>query len=436
MAGACARRAAHALAPTARKAPPSPQLEPEAATEAAGPGAGSDSRFPVRIRQVVGRGRGFFAARDIAPGETVFRAVPLAWAISEDWVKNTCWWCFAHDFRKQLPVKAAGAAAQGTRRPYKGVFCSSSCMQAAVDAYGGPARWACYLSILGSMEADIHAHKTQSARAAKNTGAGSRNASYCCPTGAICQAPLVDAEVATFPSSAASAQPAGGVSLEPGFDPDSVSDEDLAAWISSVWDIAVDHRLFSDEMPDSSQRELVRLIASALFLEDVATPPLHRDCSVVSTSAAGQAMAPLSALESMRSNETDYFRAWLRQQPSSGQSGAASPSTPATLVPICLPLSPTPMQIKGSWWGAAFRPAASAFALLGRSWPHSTQLWPVALLSQAKFRKVYFREMANSFGIYDPPTQVVALDPAAIDSAALNSQCEQEWVGFCIYPTA
>ncbi|KAJ2820914.1 hypothetical protein IWW50_004865, partial [Coemansia erecta] len=75
---------------------------------------GAVDSFPVQIRHVEGRGRGFFASRDIAPGETVFRAAPLAWAISEDWVKNTCWWCFAHNDRRPLPIKAAEGFASAT----------------------------------------------------------------------------------------------------------------------------------------------------------------------------------------------------------------------------------------------------------------------------------------------------------------------------------
>ncbi|KAJ2387903.1 hypothetical protein H4S02_003133, partial [Coemansia sp. RSA 2611] len=277
--------------------------------------------FPVRIRQVEGRGRGFFAARDIAPGETVFRAAPLAWAISEDWVKNTCWWCFAHDSRRPFAVKAAGSTAgessspatkPGHRARYKGTFCSSSCMQQAVRAHGGSQHWSAYLLLLDCIESEVHLHRTRSTRSDKRTHTP-------VPPG-ICELAAADADLATFNATAKPAQFADEPFIEAEFDPITVTDRQLEVWISTVWDIIVAHNLFAVDMPDSSQRELVRLIANELYLEHVANvdpqPSATLECAqhslsrtrgVTSIDSASRAIAPLFALDSMRSNEIDYI---------------------------------------------------------------------------------------------------------------------------------
>ncbi|KAJ2453638.1 hypothetical protein EV183_002042, partial [Coemansia sp. RSA 2336] len=304
------------------------------------------SCFPVQIKEVAGRGRGFFATRSIAPGETVFRAMPLAWAISEDWIRNTCWWCFTHDGRRPLPVKAAQlvlaaadsdtASKKSRRQHYKGAFCSIDCMQTAIDAHGGLHAWKGYLALLDAIEADIHSHKTKSARSKPHTASLS-----CEPSAVVCKVASADVELATFASAAnpelAECKPVADTD----FDFNEASDEQLAAWISFVWDAIVANGLYSSVMPDSGQRELVRLIASGLFLENAADNSAQRAAQgysydggawkrcVTSFEAAEHPIAPPFALDHMRSNEVDFVRTRLQQLDLASTSRSAQ--TPATL---------------------------------------------------------------------------------------------------------
>ncbi|KAJ2712956.1 hypothetical protein H4S00_005603, partial [Coemansia sp. D1744] len=232
--------------------------------------AGVSECFPVHIRQVEGRGRGFFAARDILPGETVFRAAPLAWAISEDWVKNTCWWCFAHDDRRPLPIKTADspasacasthvAAKQGQRVHYKGVFCSNSCMQKAVHAHGGQNSWTAYLALLDCLEYEVRSHKIKSVRSGKSL----QNTKDCAKlTAVVCELVAADTSVATFATNTKLESFGEEAFVEAEFDPNDITDDQLVRWITSVWDTIVAHHIFADELPDSSQRELLRLITN------------------------------------------------------------------------------------------------------------------------------------------------------------------------------
>ncbi|PIA15855.1 hypothetical protein COEREDRAFT_44170 [Coemansia reversa NRRL 1564] len=59
-------------------------------------------------------------------------------------------------------------------------------------------------------------------------------------------------------------------------------------------------------------------------------------------------------------------------------------------------------------------------------------------LTHEQFRWVYYRDIANSFGIYDPPVALSLLYSKGINTTSNipNEQCDQESVGFAIYPTA
>ncbi|KAJ2780306.1 hypothetical protein H4R18_003542 [Coemansia javaensis] len=392
-------------------------------------------RFPVRIEHIPGRGRGFFATRDIGRGETVFCAAPLAWSVSEDWARHTCWWCFAHDSRRALPVKAAPRQASPRSAQYRGVFCSAGCMDEAVGAHGGPERWAVYLELLGHIEADLTAHKASAGRL-PSTGSRAPPAADGQPAhGARHLVGTSDVDTATFLADAG-AEPLAE------FDPCEASDEQLAAWISRVWDTIAQSGLFSAHMPDNSQRELVRLIACELFIHDGAgptqtcradAPPDWMGCMVLRCASEGP-VAPAAALEHVRCNEVEYVRAMLRPDRAGPLADVADAPTPATLVPLRIPQRPLAAQIEGSWWGRAFRVAAASYALLDRAWGRTAGLRPAGRLPHQRFRGVYFREMANSFGIYDPP---IALSALLQDSDnGLHGEVEQEYLGTSMYPTA
>ncbi|KAJ2802926.1 hypothetical protein H4R20_003089, partial [Coemansia guatemalensis] len=286
--------------------------------------------FPIQIKQAPGRGRGFFATRDIAPGEVIFRAVPVAWSISESWVRNTCWWCFAHDSRRPLPIKAAPAAsiAPGSKHlshaRYKGVFCSDACLQSAECAYGGRESWDNYLMLLNFIEADVISLKTRAARKPNGTHG---NKAFTCTSGTTTfaadhtvQLTSPDSQIATF-SADLTATPLTDdfILAESDFDLGSATDEQLAGWIATVWDLITTHHIFATDMPNEYQRELTRLVASVLFLRtnnsplqlsqqagpNTATPCNQQQQSiVVSANAMEKGIAPLQALDFVKSNET------------------------------------------------------------------------------------------------------------------------------------
>ncbi|KAJ1959543.1 hypothetical protein GGI12_004285, partial [Dipsacomyces acuminosporus] len=386
--------------------------------------------FPVRIHSVPGRGRGFFAARAIAKGEVVFKASPLCWAISEDWIANTCGWCFTYNDRRKHPVNAsAGISEQKQLRKqskavshYKGVFCTAECKQRAIDAHGGKLAWNRYICVLDSLEEEIHLRRSARTPQKKRKMAETKQPEA---------APLDSADDGL----------ADKLYAHPEFDPDDVSEAQLEQWISSVWDIIASEHLFSDGLPESDQRELVRLIANKLCLHDGLDKPQQYtqdswQADAVSCSAVDGEIPSVSLLKHVRSNEVDYFRAQLhRQQLETQTPSDDAASATATIAPIRLPWSPTLEHIESSSWGAIFRRASLAYSLLDCAWTRANKVQCLGRLTHGHFRAVYYREMANSFGIWDPPNSLLPINEAkgALD---FTQSCEQECLGFSIFPTA
>ncbi|KAJ2440206.1 hypothetical protein GGF42_007703 [Coemansia sp. RSA 2424] len=233
--------------------------------------------------------------------------------------------------------------------------------------------------------------------------------------------------------------------LDADFDPDDLTDDQLVEWISMTWDTIAEHGLFADYMPDSSQRELVRLIANQLCLCDALTANQGNDLPVadwqtemVASSAASRDIAPLEALHHVKSNEAEVLRASLRLMQLVPPSLDGCASAPATIAPIRLPWQPSPAQIAQSQWSSSFQAAAGSYSLFRRAWERAAKLNRLGVLNHARFRSVYYREKANSFGIWDPPTDMLQLakSTGCDDPKVGTGYDEREWIGFSIYPTA
>ncbi|KAJ2907802.1 hypothetical protein GGI21_003524 [Coemansia aciculifera] len=113
-------------------------------------------------------------------------------------------------------------------------------------------------------------------------------------------------------------------------------------------------------------------------------------------------------------------------------------SAPATIAPIRLPWNLSPAQLVESQWSSSFQDAASSYSLLARAWERAAKLGSLGVLNHTRFRNVYYREKANSFGIWDPPSDMLHLAQSTdCSSPTVGADYdEREWIGFSIYPTA
>ncbi|KAJ1647738.1 hypothetical protein J3B02_001658 [Coemansia erecta] len=428
--------------------------------------------FPLEIRQIPGRGRGFFATHDIPQGQIVLKAAPLTWAITNDWMKNTCMWCLRFDDRRAHTVKAvdidvAAVASTPTPKPtnrgrsqpvhFKGVFCSENCKQCAIAAFGGLEGWRCFVSLVDSIERELRA-TSRNAKTNTNTktraktkleageealGATARSSARDSSTPCLDKLADLLSKAKTDGlldenSSASASEFDISVDLDLGFDPDDASGDQLASWIDAVWDVIVSSGVFFDAALEDSHIELGRLVATELCIHNAALAltqdqTADTDC-VVSCLQGDKDVASAEFLAPVKTNETDAFRAWLRQDQADSAAEKSTGSPPPTIAPVHVPLKPTADQIASSQWGKAFADAAASYGLLARAWTAAQsagagaeqQAGRLPALSHKRFRDVYYREKANSFGIWDPSSP--SLD-------RLEHQ-EKEYVGFAIYPTA
>ncbi|KAJ1940168.1 hypothetical protein GGF37_004089 [Kickxella alabastrina] len=408
--------------------------------------------FPISIRQVPGRGRGFFATRNIAQGETVLKAAPLAWTISEAWIKNVCLWCFECNYRRSYPIKARdvlmeainsarvpdsanGSATQshfqkdkraGTQSVHhKGVFCSEDCRQRAVHAHGGQAKWECFVALFDSIYNETRTQKRHQTNA-RPTAKTSKSENS--------QPAIEISTAASVFGSTAEEQLSAGLFLDSEFDPDDISDEQLGKWIDMVWDMITESQMCFNVLLDSYHQDIVYLVANGLCLRSTTpilpVPDIEDPDCVVSRKFGDGDVAREEFLENIKTNETESLRAWLHQLYTESPPASGPASVPATIAPIRIPWKPTLLQIAHSRWGQAFGTAAASYALLKRAWKSTARTHQLNELTHIQFRAVYYREKANSFGIWDPPPTYPTWP------LQLGDNQERECVGFAIYPTA
>lgn len=362
--------------------------------------------FPVEIKQVAGRGRGFFATQDIPYRHPLFLASPLAWTINQDFAKNVCHWCFHFNDRKKQPINMMNSAAASH---YRGVFCSLDCQAQAIQAHGGQDKWSQYLDLLAAIDSGAGTKRKHNKKKEKKEK----------KTPVVQEVAVADDNLATFANNKApKLLELTEQSTEwAEFDPHQISDPLLAQWITQVWDSIHRHRLFDDYQLDGAEKEKCRLVATQLCLDQ---PGGWEPQMAGSQEIARLPVAPRGALRHMKPNELESFRHQLAAVMAADDDEVSSADT---LVPLRIPWLPTPSQITESRWGRVFEAAAGTYQHLSRSW-HSR----LGSLDHQGFRDIYYRELANSFGIWDPSDYA--------DNSDGNGYVEQEYLGCCVYPTA
>lgn len=290
----------------------------------------------LKVEALPGKGRGFVARCHIPAGTVVYTAQPLAVAVSQEWIPETCAWCFAFSYPKRMRVKSTHTKDI--------MFCSPEC-QTSFYQQG-------YKD-----EADLLVHGYHALGHVKEPMATSTAASD----------PLVDI-----------------IPLPPSKD---CSDTQLAAWLDEAWSIvaAASSDMNAMWVPERGERTMCRLIAACL-----ARKQCQEDCLFSSTTPD---MIGFEQLWEMQCNELACVRAMLQTQ---------QQEVPTQLIEI--------MHL--------YLYLSSAVAGI-LDCPH------------VLFRAIYFREAANSFGLWEMPHG--NQQPEMIDQGVTD---DQELLGWGIYPSA
>ncbi|KAJ1921767.1 hypothetical protein H4219_000500 [Mycoemilia scoparia] len=441
--------------------------------------------FPMEIRLVQGRGRGFFATRDIEAGEEVFRALPASSAISEDWMKNVCSWCFAYNDRKHWKIKGAISAKS------KACYCSEKCrdeseeyVSLAQDSKSGLSESGQALSFFdffGSLDGLISKRRNG---LFKNIGRGSQ----------------VSNNGEKKPS-----QENWKLNSQPSYIR-IADDAALLSWLDKAWDGMMNDQVFLAKseyfVPEQGQTELIKLIAMIYFRyalqkggeESIAvdaddthesTKALASDSTLVSTkdlnlelsmpqgsgnlnvekaltqnvididqyadqlraaTSRANCMIPptLGDIMLMQSNELPYFRSQYSHMTAGGDifdnftpcqidNGDGSVWSPPSTVGsnerggmlTKVPANPTATELLHHYLPHGYQDVMHLYLLCVKAADQFDPEGRFPQMSHKFFREMFFREMANSFGIWDPPV-----------CTSNNDDTELEYLGFAIYPTA
>ncbi|CAO3637633.1 unnamed protein product [Mucor fragilis] len=96
---------------------------------------------PIEIAVLPGKGRGYKATTTIAAGTVIHVSDPLATTVSQEWIPETCMWCFNFSYPKKqkvkvMPLQEERTLASQWKVPFKKnsgslfkdmLFCSESC---------------------------------------------------------------------------------------------------------------------------------------------------------------------------------------------------------------------------------------------------------------------------------------------------------------------
>lgn len=276
----------------------------------------------LKVETLPGKGRGFVAKRDIPAGTVVYTARPLAVAVSQEWIPETCAWCFAFSYPKKMRVKSTHTK--------NIMFCSSECSSSFYQqGYKHEAEL-----ILRCYHALDHVKTTSTTTFS-----------------------LVDI-IPTPPSK-------------------DCSDTQLAAWLDEAWSIVSATAPSDTWTPDRGEKTMCRLIAACLARKQCQ----QENCLLSDVIGFEQ-------LWEMQCNELACVRAMLQEK--------------------------VPLQLIEIMHLYLYLSSALAGIL---DCPH------------ALFRAIYFREAANSFGLWEMPHKSQdGMDQGVTD--------DQELLGWGIYPSA
>ncbi|KAI8391793.1 uncharacterized protein BYT42DRAFT_558097 [Radiomyces spectabilis] len=334
----------------------------------------------LAIVNLPGKGRGYVATQPIKAGSIVHTAVPLATTVSQEWMPETCMWCFAFSYPKRLRVKAVSEddtkqlchqwSTRSRRKHTKAaktfhlkdaLFCSEECKQQWKEA-GYPGEWELVVASFSRLDKEFKRRVDVDEDTPMDGHPFLKKEIL----------PLVHGECDWI---------------------DLNDDSALQIWIDDAWTCATEHPdiLFQQTISDMD-RTMCRLIAACLARRQCEQAYLFHNNTLPS----------FEDLQVVQDNELAHFRL---HYPSDGTGLVRRRSAQS--------LDHIPVEVLQIMHLYLFFAEAMAATGTEPSLNHSQQL----------FRFIYFREMSNSFGLWERP-----------DSDAVTD--DQELLGWGIYTSA
>ncbi|RUS29986.1 hypothetical protein BC938DRAFT_479982 [Jimgerdemannia flammicorona] len=418
--------------------------------------------FPLAIQPTRLKGRGFFATAPLSSGTIVIESTPMAAIVCENWMTNVCTWCHRFDDRKRWKVKAVeeqemkrwfGSAGRG--KPAYGpnvkmVFCSVECRD-KMKRHGYEGEWEMVVRAVDAIEAELirrkKARELKEVKEKKRLGNDAKKIEdiqispltkpadililESAPPQTVDSADLVNLDdMEAIQAWLDRAWESKIIHKEPEnlemIDLD--DNEAVQAWLDRAWEAIIHDQSFvqqhATDVPNEDQRELLKLIAAVMSRKqcEERSPSRNTNGSTAQDVAAvwvesGIQMTRPSwrTLLDMQCNEVAHFRHYFRLFQARTDYPTMIRASPFMTTREYLLILPQPVHSQ-----------ITLYLLLRAALPTSPSHTTAFLaLDHATFRAVYYRELANSFGIWDPP----------ICTSASKGQ-EQELLGYAIHPRA
>ncbi|KAI7906364.1 uncharacterized protein BX663DRAFT_496153 [Cokeromyces recurvatus] len=352
----------------------------------------------LEIAVLPGKGRGYRATEDITAGTTIHVSEPLTTTVSQEWIPETCFWCFNFSYPKKQKFKAVstreeqlelsnqwlsskedGYTSKGSvthavqqlasTLVFKDIlFCSETCREEFKrSGLSTPFEW--YMTMAANYRLDNEFKRNK----LKETN--------------LIQNQLKDEEIMIIESL------------------DIHDDKALSDWLDEAWSCIVDNDFELYREIDDTDRAMCRLIASCIIRKDAELYPCNDN------------LPPLPRFKDLlaiQNNELSHFRSCFinpknELYPSHDNQKSISSSLLLPCIQHIIKLGPKerrelllsvlPLEVLDVM--ALYSFFARAFKDTHVTKKNSIKIPTLANLDHRLFRSIYFRERANSFGLWE-----------------------------------
>jgi hypothetical protein len=351
----------------------------------------------LEIALLPGKGRGCKATTHIAAGSTIHISQPLATTVSQEWTPETCMWCFDFTYPKKQKVKPLTEQEQlslisewrldsSNKKKKKSTipallkdvfFCSDICRDNCKSQY--PASewnltWAAYYRL----DNEFKNHKPTTTSIPKS------EADLNCHLGKVMQ----------------------WISIE--------DDKALSAWLDEAWEcLTEDLELYKDI--EDTDRAMCRLIASCIIRKHEAESTHDK------TMLSNNQIPSFQDILLIQNNELSHFRSHY----------TASTLFPSNqnLLPDLHQFTTNKKELLLALLPSELLDVMALYTFFARAVTIPLQSVPILAVDNALFRSIFFRERANSFGLWENGDDEIAKAEGGVTD-------DLELLGWGIYPSA
>jgi hypothetical protein len=335
----------------------------------------------LEVALLPGKGRGYKATTHIAAGSTIHISQPLATTVSQEWMPETCMWCFDFKYPKKQKVKPLteqeqcalitewklkSSAKKNSILLKDFLFCSETCRDSCKSQFSTSEwnmTWAAYYRLDNEF------------KNCKPANIATSSEDLDCLVGKVKQ----------------------WISIE--------DDQALSAWLDRAWECLTQDLELHRDIQDTD-RAMCRLIASCIIRKH--------------TAAADEASSPIPSFQDIlliQNNELSHFRSHYTSSvfPNNQLPDLHQFTNSKKLLLAILP--------------SELLDVMALYTFFARAVTTPLHSVPTLTVDHVLFRSIFFRERANSFGLWEHSDDETTKSESGVTD-------DVELLGWGIYPSA